>query len=68
MNEQDILEDLKKRVKPYQGIMEQGNYSNMLIRYRVGLVKPKTIECFFNKLGYVKEDGVWFKTYIEVLK
>jgi len=68
MNEQDILEDLKKRVKPYQGVIEQGNYSNMLIRYRLGLVKPKTIENFFNKLGYVKENGIWLKTYEEVLK
>lgn len=63
MSEIELVNHLKKQIKPYQGIMEQGTFSNILIRYNAGLLKPITLINFFNKLGYFQENGVWVKKF-----
>jgi hypothetical protein len=61
MNEDEVIKILRSQVKPYVGIMHQGTFSNILIRYEMGRLKPSTLTMFFNKMGYVKENGGWKK-------
>lgn len=61
MNEAEIMKDLRSKVKPYQGFIEQGTFSNTMIRYEMGRLKPSTLIAFLNKLGYIKENGLWIK-------
>lgn len=61
MLEIELINHLKSQNKPYVGIMPQGSFSNCVIRYEAGLLKPRTLESFFNKMGYVKNNGLWVK-------
>lgn len=61
MNEQDLIKELRSQVKPYIGIMHQGTYSNNMIRWELGILKPSTLKCFLEKMGYIKENGQWLK-------
>lgn len=61
MNEQEVIKELQTKVKPYIGIMQQGTYSNTIIRYKNGLLKPSTLHGFLEKMGYIKIDGLWMK-------
>jgi hypothetical protein len=63
MTEKDVINDLKSRVKPYVTIeMTQSYFSNVLIRYDVGLLKPKTIVKFLENFGYKQVDGEWMNS------
>lgn len=61
MNEEDVIKELRSTVKPYVGIMEQGTFSNTIIRYEMGRLKPSTLIIFLGRMGYVKIDGKWQK-------
>ncbi len=61
MNEAEIMKDLRSKVKPYQGFIDQGTFSNTMIRYEMGRLKPSTLISFLTKLGYIKANGLWEK-------
>ena len=66
MTELEVYNDLKQRVKPYIGVMEQGVFSNYMIRYKVGLLKPSTIKSFFSKVGYKLVGDNWEKVWCNI--
>lgn len=58
----EALAELKSRVKPYNSlnpVMYQGTFSNTIKSIEWGFAKPKTIESFLNKFGYVKDGENW---------
>lgn len=57
-----VIAELRERVKPYIGIMPQGKYSDTLIRIEAGLSKIKTVREFFGKFGYTGDWNAWTKT------
>lgn len=61
MNEADIIKELRSTVKPYIGIMDQGTFSNTVIRYEMGRLKPSTLKSFLEKMGYIKLNDLWQK-------
>jgi hypothetical protein len=61
MNDLELITHLKSLNKPYQGIMPQGSFSSTIIRFEVGLLKPKTLAKFFDTMGYVNNNGKWEK-------
>jgi hypothetical protein len=61
MTEQEVYNELKASIKPYIGVMNQGTFSNYMIRFKAGLLKPATIESFFTKCGYKKNNKGWIK-------
>lgn len=61
MNDSEVILYLRSQVKPYVGIMHQGTFSNTLIRYEMGRLKPGTLCVFLNKMGFVMVDGLWVK-------
>lgn len=64
MNEQEVIQDLRSFVKPYTYVnMPQSHFSNVLTRYEVGLLKPKTLVKFLELFGYFKENGVFVKRF-----
>jgi hypothetical protein len=52
MTEEEVYKHLLTRIKPYIGVMPQGSFSNNMIRFKAGLLKPATIKFFFTRLGY----------------
>lgn len=65
MNEQDVIQELRSLVKPYEYVkMPQSQFSNTIIRLEAGLLKPKTITDFFKQFGFEKENGVYVQTRI----
>jgi hypothetical protein len=63
-NELEAIKDLKSYYKPYEKInMLQGQFSNTIINYEVGMSKPKTIHRFLEKFGYFKEGDVFIKKF-----
>ena len=62
MNEQEVIQDLRSKVKPYLHInMSQSYFSNTITRHEAGLLKPKTLIKFLEKFGYQKLNGQWVK-------
>lgn len=66
MNEQEVINELRSLVKPYIGIIPQSTFSSILTRYDAGILKPKTLRLFFEKMGYWKSDKGWQK--VKVIK
>lgn len=64
MNEKEVIQDLRSKVKPYNHVkgVSQSTFSNVLTRHEAGLLKPKTLVKFLEKFGYIKQDGVWLNT------
>jgi len=61
MNDKEVIQYLRTQIKPYVGIMHQGTFSNTLIRYEMGRLKPSTLRAFLEKMGFVKENELWVK-------
>lgn len=61
MSEIELINWFKGQNKPYQGLIPQGSYSTYITRYGAGMLKPKTLIKFFERMGYVKNNGVWVK-------
>lgn len=62
MNEQEVLQDLRSKVKPYLHVnMSQSYFSNTITRHEAGLLKPRTLIRFLEKFGYKKDNGIWQK-------
>lgn len=62
MNEDQIINELQTQVKPYIGTtISQPVFSNNIIRYKAGILKPNTLKLFLEKLGYVKTQEGWVK-------
>lgn len=59
MNAFEVIEVFNKTHKPYAGFMSQSMYSSYMIRFKHGLLKPATLETFFDKMGYEKSDEGW---------
>lgn len=66
LTNQQVIDDLRKKIKPYIGIMSQGYFSNYIIRIENNLCKPATVKLFFEKFGYI---GNWNQfTQLEIKK
>jgi len=63
MSDQDAVTELRSKVKPYQGLIHQGTYSNTIIRFEMGRLKPATLIKFLTTLGYIKKDGKWISPF-----
>jgi hypothetical protein len=61
MNDNELISWFKSQNKPYQNLIPQGSYSTYITRHEAGLLKPKTLVKFFERMGYIKIDGVWKK-------
>lgn len=61
MTDLELIAYFKSQNKPYQNIMPQGSYSSNITRFEAGLLKPKTLVKFFERMGFVNEGGVWKK-------
>jgi len=62
MNDSEVVQDLRSKTKPYLHVnMKQSQFSNTLIRFEAGLLKPKTFILFMKRFGYFKVDGLWQK-------
>ena len=61
MNDEQLITHLQEQVKPWVGKVPQPTFSNNIIRYKVGLLKPSTLKLFFEKLGYTKTSEGWVK-------
>jgi hypothetical protein len=55
MTNKEVVSELKTQLKIYIGICTQAQFSNMCTRITNDLSKPKTVNEFFNKFGYVGE-------------
>lgn len=66
MNDEEVVLDLRSKVKPYEYVdgVSQSYFSSVLIRHDAGLLKPKTFIKFLNRFGYLKKDGVWLASTI----
>lgn len=63
MNEEQVIMDLQTQVKPYVGTpISQPTFSNNIIRFKAGILKPNTLKSFLEKLGYVKTQEGWVKS------
>lgn len=65
MNERDVINAIKSVGKPYTYVksVSQSNYSQILIKYEYGLLKPKTIENFFKQFGYIKTESGYVQEF-----
>lgn len=65
MNEKEVINRLKSVPKAYTYVenVSQSYFSNLIIRYEYGLVKPKTLDKFFGFFGYIKEGGVYIAQF-----
>jgi len=61
MNEKQVIQDLRKQPKPWIGVIPQSTFSSTITRYEAGLLKPRTLENFFTKMGYKKQGKKWIK-------
>lgn len=62
MNEEQIIAELQNQVKPYMGTsVTQPVFSNNIIRYKAGILKPATLKLFLERLGYTKTLEGWVK-------
>ena len=64
MNTEQVIKELKSRVKPYNQIdpvMPQSTYSRTVRDIEHGHAKQSTIVCFFTKFGYTQNDITWTK-------
>jgi len=61
MNTEQVIRELKSRVKPYINIMPQSTYSRTVRDIEHGHAKQSTIVCFFTKFGYTQNDITWIK-------
>lgn len=53
MNEKEALTDLLKTPKPYtHPEMSQAVFSNYIVRFKAGILKPATFRFFMQKFGY----------------
>lgn len=59
MNDDQLIQHLQVQTKPWVNKLPQPTFSNNIIRYKAGLLKPVTIKNFFEKLGYVKTEKGW---------
>lgn len=66
MNDEQVVLDLRSKVKPYEYVkgVSQSYFSNVLTRHEAGLLKPKTFVKFLNRFGYLKVDGMWLDSTI----
>lgn len=56
MTNKEVIEDLRKKLKPYIGVMNPSHYSQMCAKIENDMCKPKTVDKFFNDFGYF---GTW---------
>jgi len=65
MTERDVIAIIKSVGKPYTYVekVSQSNFSQILIKYEYGLLKPKTIENFFEKFGFIKSDNGYIQKF-----
>lgn len=62
MNDDQLIQHLQTLVKPYIGTdVKQPTFSNNIIRYKSGLLKPNTLKAFFESMGYSKTAEGWVK-------
>ena len=61
MNTEQVIKELKSRVKPYINIMPQSTYSRTVRDIEYGHAKQSTIVCFFTKFGYTQNNITWTK-------
>jgi len=62
MNITDALNEIQSRSKPYLDVgMLQGTFSNTIKAIKFGFAKPKTIDDFMGKFGYIKSIEQWEK-------
>jgi|GEM_PF-5180643 len=66
MNEQDVIRELKSLSKPYLYVpnVSQSTFSDTLRKYQAGLLKQQTIEAFFKKFCFEKENSVFIQTVV----
>lgn len=55
MTNKEVIEEIRKGLKPYVGIMSPSQYSQMCAKIENDMCKPKTVKKFFEKFGYVGE-------------
>lgn len=69
LTERETIDDLKLYDKPYLHIkMCQSVFSNILTRYKAGILKPKTLHKFLEQFGYFKEGDYFIKKFNVGLK
>lgn len=64
MTNQQVIEELKKLTKPYQGVMAQSSFSNKMRDIKNDLSKPSTVKVFFEKFGYTGSWNNWVKVSV----
>jgi len=68
MNEKEALKDLLKTPKPYtHPEMSQAVFSNYIVRFKAGILKPATFREFMLKFGY-RWDGEKFQKDFEFVE
>jgi hypothetical protein len=55
------IEEIKSRVKPYVGIMSQSQFSTTCTNIQNEISKIKTAKTFFGKFGYTGDWNAWKK-------
>ncbi len=65
MNEGDVIAIIKSVGKPYTYVekVSQSNFSQILIKHQYGLLKPKTLESFFEKFGFIKSENGYIQKF-----
>ena len=62
MSEKELFEHITSKLKWYIGYCSASNATQLKQRYKVGGVKPETIEKLFKHFGYEKKrEAVWGK-------
>lgn len=59
MTNQEVVQELKKLIKPYQGVMAQSSFSNKMRDIKNDLSKPSTVKAFFERFGYIGSYNNW---------
>jgi hypothetical protein len=61
MNDDQLINHLQEQIKPWVNKLPQPTFSNNIIRYKAGILKPSTLKMFFERLGYIKTQEGWVK-------